>query len=124
MAAIAAASPIGAYQREASRLTPVAPRVPGKVISREAGLSFGPFSLRYSATDYEFDLSGASPQASSFADALDAAAASALLAETPALGQTPPPNAYTRRQALAGYAAADAALTRPPSGPTMLSLRV
>ena len=123
MAAIAAASPIGAYQREASRLTPVAPRVPGKVISREAGLSFGPFSLRYSATDYEFDLSGASVQ-TSFTDALDAAAASALLAETPALGESPPPNASTRRQALAGYAAADAALTRPPSGPTMLSLRV
>ena len=96
MAAIAAASPIGAYQREASRLTPAAPRVPGKVISREAGLSFGPFSLRYSATDYEFDLSGASVQ-TSFADALDAAAASARLAETPALGQALPPNAATRR---------------------------
>jgi hypothetical protein len=123
MAAIAAASPIGAYQREASRLTPAAPRVPGKVISREAGLSFGPFSLRYSATDYEFDLSGAPPQAS-FVDALDAAAASALLAETPALGQTPPPNAYTRRQALAGYATAAAVTPQTASGPTMLSLRV
>ena len=123
MAAIAAASPIGAYQREASRLTPAAPRVPGKVISREAGLSFGPFSLRYSATDYEFDLSGASVQ-TSFVDALDAAAASALLAETPALGQTPPPNAYTRRQALAGYATAAAVTARTASGPTMLSLRV
>ena len=123
MAAIAAASPIGAYQREASRLTPAAPRVSGKVISREAGLSFGPFSVRYSATDYEFDLSGASVQ-TSFVDALDAAAASALLAETPALGETPPPNAYTRRQALAGYATAAAAASRPPSGPTMLSLRV
>ena len=123
MAAIAAASPIGAYQREASRLTPAAPRVPGKVISREAGLSFGPFSVRYSATDYEFDLSGASPQAS-FADALDAAAASALLADTPALGQTPPPNAYTRRQALAGYATAAAVTPQTASGPTMLSLRV
>ncbi len=123
MAAIAAASPIGAYQREASRLTPAAPRVPGKVINREAGLSFGPFSLRYSATDYEFDLSGASVQ-TSFVDALDAAAASALLAETPALGQTPPPNAYTRRQALAGYAAAAAVTPQTASGPTMLSLRV
>lgn len=123
MAAIAAASPIGAYQREASRLTPAAPRVPGKVISREAGLSFGPFSLRYSATDYEFDLSGASVQ-TSFADALDAAAASALLAETPALGQAPPPNAYTRRQALAGYATAAAVTPQTASGPTMLSLRV
>lgn len=123
MAAIAAASPIGAYQREASQLTPAAPRVPGKVISREAGLSFGPFSLRYSATDYEFDLSGASAQ-TSFADALDAAAASALLAETPALGQTPPPNAYTRRQALAGYATAAATTARTASGPAMLSLRV
>ena len=59
---------------------------------------------------------GASVQ-TSFVDALDAAAASALLADTPALGQTPPPNAYTRRQALAGYATA-------ASGPTMLSLRV
>lgn len=123
MAAIAAASPIGAYQREASRLTPAAPRVPGKVISREAGLSFGPFSLRYSATDYEFDLSGASAQ-TSFVDALDAAAASALLADTPALGQTPPPNAYTRRQALAGYATAAAVTPQTASGPTMLSLRV
>ena len=123
MATIAAASPIGAYQREASRLTPAAPRVPGKVISREAGLSFGPFSLRYSATDYEFDLSGAPPQAS-FVDALDAAAASALLAETPALGQAPPPNAYTRRQALAGYATAAAVTPQTASGPTMLSLRV
>ena len=123
MAAIAAASPIGAYQREASRLTPAAPRVPGKVISREAGLSFGPFSLRYSATDYEFDLSGAPPQ-TSFVDALDAAAASALLAETPALGQAPPPNAYTRRQALAGYATAAAVTPQTASGPTMLSLRV
>lgn len=123
MAAIAAASPIGAYQREASRLTPAAPRVPGKVISREAGLSFGPFSLRYSATDYEFDLSGASVQ-TSFVDALDAAAASALLAETPALGQAPPPNAYTRRQALAGYATAAAVTPQTASGPTMLSLRV
>lgn len=123
MAAIAAASPIGAYQREASRLTPAAPRVPGKVISREAGLSFGPFSLRYSATDYEFDLSGASAQ-TSFVDALDAAAASALLAETPALGETPPPNAYTRRQALAGYATAAAVTPQTASGPTMLSLRV
>ena len=123
MAAIAAASPIGAYQREASRLTPAAPRVPGKVISREAGLSFGPFSLRYSATDYEFDLSGVSAQ-TSFVDALDAAAASALLAEMPALGQTPPPNAYTRRQALAGYATAAAVTPQTASGPTMLSLRV
>ncbi|HML55618.1 MAG TPA: hypothetical protein PKC79_16100 [Solidesulfovibrio magneticus] len=123
MAAIAAASPIGAYQREASRLSPAAPRVPGKVISREAGLSFGPFSLRYSATDYEFDLSGASVQ-TSFIDALDAAAASALLAETPALGQAPPPNATTRRQALAGYATAAAVTPQTASGPTMLSLRV
>jgi hypothetical protein len=123
MAAIAAASPIGAYQREASRLTPAATRVPGKVINREAGLSFGPFSLRYSATDYEFDLSGASVQ-TSFIDALDAAAASALLAETPALGQTPPPNATTRRQALAGYATAAAVTPQTASGPTMLSLRV
>lgn len=123
MAAIAAASPIGAYQREASRLTPAAPRVSGKVISREAGLSFGPFSVRYSATDYEFDLSGATAQ-TSFTDALDAAAASALLAETPALGETPPPNAYTRRQALAGYATAAATTAQTTSGPTMLSLRV
>ena len=123
MAAIAAASPIGAYQREASRLTPAAPRVSGKVISREAGLSFGPFSLRYSATDYEFDLSGASVQ-TSFVDALDAAAASALLAETPALGQAPLPNAYTRRQAMAGYATAAATTAQTASPPAMLSLRV
>ena len=124
MAAIAAASPLGAYQREASRLTPAAPRVAGKVVNRQAGISLGPFSVRFSATDYEFDLSGASAQ-KSFADALDAAAAGAMLADAPVIGDAPPPNAATRRQALAGYANASAAATaQAASGPTMLSLRV
>ena len=114
MAAIAAASPIGAYQREASRLTPVAPRVAGKVISREAGLSFGPFSVRYSATDYEFDLSGASAQ-KSFADALDAAAAAAQLQDasgSPQLADDVASSPLRRRQALAGYQAAAATATQ------------
>ena len=121
MAAIAAASPLGAYQREASRLTPVAPRVAGKVVNRQAGVSFGPFSVRFSATDYEFDLTGATAQ-SSFPDALHAAATTAQLADIPALVSTPPPNAYTRRQAMAGYSAA--AAPQAASGPAMLSLRV
>ena len=64
------------------------------------------------------------PRHRELAPALDAAAASALLAETPALAQTPPPNAYTRRQALAGYATAAAVTPQTASGPTMLSLRV
>ncbi len=107
MAAIAAAatSPIGAYQREASRLSPAVPQVGGKVISRDATLSLGPFSITYAATDYEFDLTGATAQAS-FADALDAAATTRLLADTAPSLEAPTPNALTRRQALAGYAAA------------------
>jgi hypothetical protein len=119
MAAIAATSPLGAYQREASRLTPSAPRVGGKIVNREAGLNFGPFSVRYTATDYEFDLTGATAQ-TSFADTLDAAATVARLAEMPAIDAPPPPNALTRRQALAGYAAA---ATPKPDTPAMLSVR-
>ncbi|MHC1790764.1 hypothetical protein [Solidesulfovibrio sp.] len=112
MAAIAASSPLGAYQREASRLTPVMPRVGGTIVSRDLGLNLGPFSVRFSAKDYEFDLTGATAQ-TAFTDALDAAATVARLAETPALTETPPPNALTRRQALAGYAAAEVKPVRP-----------
>lgn len=119
MAAIAATSPLGAYQREASRLTPAAPRVGGKIVNRQGGLSLGPFSVQFTATDYEFDLSGASAL-SSFTDALDAAATVAKLAETPVLDASPPPNALTRRQALAGYTAAATIKTTQPS---MLSIR-
>ena len=119
MAAIAATSPIGAYQREASRLASAVPRVGGKIVNREAGFNVGPFSVRYTATDYEFDLTGATAQ-TSFADTLDAAATMAQLAEMPALEATPPPNALSRRQALAGYAAAATLRTATPA---MLSVR-
>ncbi|KHK01415.1 hypothetical protein [Desulfovibrio sp. TomC] len=122
MAAIAATSPIGAYQREASRLASAVPNVGGKIVNREAGFNVGPFSVRYTATDYEFDLTGATAQTpqTSFADTLDAAATVAKLAEMPALEETPPPNALTRRQALAGYAAA---ATARPATPSMFSVR-
>lgn len=119
MAAIAATSPIGAYQREASRLASAVPRVGGKIVNREAGFNVGPFSVRYTATDYEFDLTGATAQ-TSFADTLDAAATVAKLAEMPTLEEPPPPNALTRRQALAGYAAA---ATLRPATPATLSVR-
>ena len=119
MAAIAATSPLGAYQREASRLTPAMPRVDGKIINRQGGLTIGPFSVHFSATDYEFDLTGATAQ-TPFTDALDAAATIAKLAETPALDAAPEPNALTRRQALAGYAAA---ATVKPVTPIMFSAR-
>ena len=57
MAPIAAVTAASAYQRESSRLVACAPQVGGKRITRDATLSFGPFSVSYSATDYEFDLS-------------------------------------------------------------------
>jgi hypothetical protein len=117
MAAITAAatSPVGAYQREASRLVPAVPKVGGKVVSRDAGLSIGPFSIRYSATDYEFDLTGATAQ-TPFSDALDAAATSRQLADTAIPSrEAPAPNALTRRQALAGYAAAGRVPVAPVS---------
>jgi hypothetical protein len=103
MAAIAATSPIGAYQREATRLATASPRVGGKVITSDAGINIGPFSMRYSATDYEFDMSGVTAQ-TSFSDVLDAAATVQRLAETPTLTEAAP-NALTRRQALASYSA-------------------
>lgn len=112
MAAVCATSPIGAYQREASRLAAPTPRVAGKIIERGAGIGLGPFSVRYAATDYEFDLTGTSPQ-TPFADVLDAAATAQRLADSPSL-TAPRPNALTRRQALAGYAATAA---RPDSRP-------
>lgn len=113
MAAIAATSPIGAYQREATRLAATTPRVGGKVVSHDATVSFGPFSVSYSAKDYEFDLSGVTAQTAqaaattSFADALDAAATTQQLAETPVLTESTP-NALTLRQALTSYATAAA----------------
>lgn len=107
MAAIAAASAVSAYQREASRLAAAVPQIGGKRITRDATVSIGPFSLRYSSTDYEFDLTGASVQAS-FPDALDAAATAARLAESglPAGEASASPNATTRRLAEASYRAA------------------
>ncbi len=109
----AAASAVSAYQREASRLVVATPPVGGKVITRDAGLSLGPFSLRYTATDYEFDLSGPLPQ-TSFTEALDAAATQTRLSEAAANdGETPPSaNPLQRRLALSGYRAA-AATARP-----------
>ena len=55
-----------------------------------------------------------------YPDALDAAATIAKLAETPALEAAPEPNALTRRQALAGYAAA---ADVKPVTPIMFSAR-
>lgn len=114
MAPIAAVTAASAYQREASRLAACAPQVGGKRITRDATLSFGPFSVSYSATDYEFDLSGASAQ-TSFADALDAAAATALLQDSGGAAQLADgaaPTPLRRRQALAGYQATAAAATQ------------
>lgn len=114
MAALSAASSaVSAYQREASRLVFAAPPVGGKRITRDASVSLGPFSFHYSATDYEFDLTGASAQ-TSFPDALDAAATVTQLAEAGGVGTTgigsdaagSAPSALSRRLALAGYQAA------------------
>lgn len=102
MAPIAGATPVQAYQREASRLASATPRVAGKVVTRDVGVTLGPFTVRYTAKDYEFDLTGAGLNAS-FADALDAADLSRSLdgtAETTSL-----PNALTRHQALTRYRA-------------------
>jgi len=102
MAPLAGATPVQAYQREASRLATATPRVAGKVVTRDAGVTLGPFSVRFTAKDYEFDLSGAGVQ-TSFADALDAADRARSLgfpSET-----APPDNALTRRQALTSYQA-------------------
>jgi hypothetical protein len=114
MAPIAAVTAASAYQRESSRLVACAPQVGGKRITRDATLSFGPFSVSYSATDYEFDLSGASAQ-TSFADALDAAAAAAQLQDasgSPQLADDVASSPLRRRQALAGYRAAAATATQ------------
>jgi len=100
MAPIAGATPVQAYQREASRLATATPRVAGKVVTRDAGVTVGPFSIRFTAQDYEFDLSGAGVQ-TSFADALDAADRARSLSG--ATETTPPDNALTRRQALTSY---------------------
>ena len=100
MAPIAGATSILAYKREASRLADVVPRVSGKIVTREGGMSLGPFSVSYTAKDYEFDLTGAGVS-SSFADALDAAAQTQSLDGL--TNATPEPNALTTRQALASY---------------------
>lgn len=114
MAALSAASSaVSAYQREASRLAFAAPPVGGKRITRDASVSLGPFSFHYSATDYEFDLTGASAQ-TSFPDALDAAATVTQLAEVGGVGQAgvrfdtsgSAPSALSRRLAMDGYRAA------------------
>ncbi|EFL50176.1 conserved hypothetical protein [Solidesulfovibrio fructosivorans JJ]] len=118
MAAIqAVASASSAYQREAARFVASTPKVGGKVINREATVSFGPFRVSYAATDYEFDLTGAKAQ-TSFADALDAAATTARLADTPSQSDASfgPTNAISRRLALAGYQAAANAPQTPTSG--------
>jgi hypothetical protein len=121
MAALSAASSaVSAYQREASRLIFAAPPVGGKRITRDASVSLGPFSFHYSATDYEFDLTGASAQ-TSFPDALDAAATVTQLAEAGGVGASgsnagdagSAPSALSRRLALDGYRAA--AQLRPVS---------
>ena len=114
MAPIAAVTASSAYRRESSRLVAGAPEVGGRRITRDATLSFGPFSVSYSATDYEFDLSGASAQ-SSFTDALDAAAAAAQLQDSgvsPQLADAAAPTPLRRRQALDGYRAAAATATQ------------
>jgi hypothetical protein len=107
MTAIAGiASSIGAYQREASRLSTATSSVTAKVVTRDAGLSLGPFSFQYTATDYEFDL-GDTGLTSSFTDALDAAAQAQNLGESMASASSwssdAPQNAQTLRQALASY---------------------
>ena len=123
MTAIAATSPLGAYQREATRLAAASPRVGGKRIERDTSVTIGPFSVRYTATDYEFDLSGLTAQAS-FADALDAAATAGRLADTAASAENEsPPNALTRRQALASYTAT-AALPAASTSSGMFSATV
>lgn len=106
-----------AYQREAARLAASTPKVGGTVISREARVSLGPFSVRYTATDYAFDLTGATAQ-TSFADALAAAATTARLADASGetSGTAAATNAVSRRLALAGYAAA---AKRRPAGAAM-----
>lgn len=106
-------SSIGAYQREASRDLGGTLPVAAKVVTRDAGLSLGPFSLTYTATDYEFDLGDAGGLAAgTFADALDAASQRQALGESMAATTDgdAAPNALTRRQALAGY---QACLRRP-----------
>ena len=114
MAPITGAASIQAYQREATRLATDAPRVSGKAVTRDAGVSLGPFSVHYTATDYEFDLTGAGISAS-FADALDAAARTQSLDGTG--DEAPEPNALTTRQALASYQAAQ---QQPTTGRTSM----
>jgi len=98
---MAARSPARAYQREATRLAKAELHVVGKVIHRDAGLKLGPFSVRFSAQDYEFDIP-ASPQ-TPFTEVLDAAAVGQHLGEMP-LAEAPrqPPRPV---KAAANYAA-------------------
>ena len=120
MAPITGATSIQAYQREASRLATATPRLSGKAVTRDTAVSIGPFSVRYTATDYEFDPLGTGLSAS-FADALDAANQTQRLAETSAASDTEP-NALTTRQALAGYQAAQRQTEAFPGA--MLSLTI
>jgi hypothetical protein len=118
MTAIAGAvsASIGAYRREASRLAFVPP-VSTKVVTRGTGLNLGPFSLQYTATDYEFDMVGAG-LGSSFADALDAAAQAQSLGDAAASAASRPDtprNALSLRQAVTSYQTCqDRPTTVPP----------
>lgn len=109
MTAIAglSATNIGAYQREAARLSTPTPAVTAKVVTRDAGFQLGPFSLRYSTTDYEFDLAPTG-LSDSFGEALDAAAQAQRLGESIPFASTfradtYADNALTLRQALTSY---------------------
>lgn len=109
-------STIQAYQREASRLASATPRVSGKAVTRDATVSLGPFSVQYTATDYEFDLTGTEGVSASFSDALDAAMQAQSLGNATTVADTTP-NALTTRQALASY---QTAAQLPTSTPTTM----
>lgn len=109
MTAIAglSATSLDAYRREASRLATPTPPVTAKVVTRDTGLQLGPFSLRYSTTDYEFDLA-ATGLSDSFGEALDAATQAQSLNESLPFASAFRADAYadnalTLRQALCSY---------------------
>lgn len=107
----AASRPAAAYAREATRLdASMPPRIEGRIIHRERGISLGLFRLGYTSTDYEFDPIAGPPPRTVFADTLDAAATSVRLGELSvndraASGDRP---VSDRRQVLAEYRAAAA----------------
>ena len=114
------ASSYDAYAREASRLVSPTPDITTKVVTQDSGLQLGPFSVRYSSTDYEFDLSGFGQMPDAFGDTLDAATQSRDLYESQlaasARSSTPAENAISLRQALASYQyCQDMPLTMPIS---------